>query len=368
MSVDQMKAKTTTQLAEIGKKSEAVGRLKLELGEKAAALLGAEAKVNSLTEELQGVQDALAGKTSALQETERRLANTTAELGRYTAQLSDSSVQADSQRVELVTLQAQSSMLKGQIESYEREVRTLQGRLDLQTAEAERAGTLLAEERIKSDAFATRIKEIEKQLIVQTTEAEILGRRVQELVARLDEHQRLAVDRESSSEQYRNQLALAARSEADIRAELEERESNHRVTAQTLNAEKAIAEEQLKLAVEERDQLRRDIAAMKQEAESTWATERMETAVMRERINDVAAEVARLTAVLEGPSSPIEAILAGEAALAPTFGGANGTAGEEGNGERLTEATTANGASQKASLADRIRALQNRRTRVAQPS
>jgi chromosome segregation ATPase len=368
MSVDQMKAKTTSQLAEIGKKSEAVGRLKLELGEKAAALLGAEAKVNSLTEELQGVQDALAGKTSALQETERRLANTTAELGRYTAQLSDSSVQADSQRVELVTLQAQSSMLKGQIESYEREVRTLQGRLDLQTAEAERAGTLLAEERIKSDAFATRIKEIEKQLIVQTTEAEILGRRVQELVARLDEHQRLAVDRESSSEQYRNQLALAARSEADIRAELEERESNHRVTAQTLNAEKAIAEEQLKLAVEERDQLRRDIAAMKQEAESTWATERMETAVMRERINDVAAEVARLTAVLEGPSSPIEAILAGEAALAPTFGGANGTAGEEGNGERLTEAITANGASQKASLADRIRALQNRRTRVAQPS
>src|SRR5260370_41434360 len=40
MSVDQMKAKTASQLAEIGKKSEAVGRLKLELGEKAAALLG----------------------------------------------------------------------------------------------------------------------------------------------------------------------------------------------------------------------------------------------------------------------------------------------------------------------------------------
>src|SRR4030088_1334575 len=53
MSVEQMKAKTTGQLTEIGKKSEAVGRLKLELGEKAATLLGAEAKANSLTEELQ---------------------------------------------------------------------------------------------------------------------------------------------------------------------------------------------------------------------------------------------------------------------------------------------------------------------------
>jgi hypothetical protein len=91
----------------------------------------------------------------------------------------------------------------------------------------------------------------------------------------------------------------------------------------------------------------------------------METAVMRERITDVAAEVARLTAVLEGPSSPIEAILAGEASLAP--GGANGTAGDRGNGENLGSAITANGGTQKGSLADRIRALQSRRTQLAQP-
>ncbi len=104
---------------------------------------------------------------------------------------------------------------------------------------------------------------------------------------------------------------------------------------------------------------------MKQEAEHAWATERMETAVMRERINDVAAEVARLTATLEGPSSPIEAILAGESGLAHRRppAAATRTAGDEGS----TGAIGANG-SQKASLADRIRALQSRRTRVAQPS
>src|SRR5437763_16686862 len=42
MSVEQMKAKTSSQLAELGKKSDAIGRLKLELGEKATALLAAE--------------------------------------------------------------------------------------------------------------------------------------------------------------------------------------------------------------------------------------------------------------------------------------------------------------------------------------
>ena len=56
---------------------------------------------------------------------------------------------------------------------------------------------------------------------------------------------------------------------------------------------------------------------MKREAETSWAAERVENALLRERINDVAAEVARLTAVLEGPGSPIETILAGN----PSNGG-----------------------------------------------
>src|SRR6201987_6524101 len=50
MSVDQLKRKTTSQLAEIGKKSEAVGRLKLELGEKTAALFALEAKDSQFLE------------------------------------------------------------------------------------------------------------------------------------------------------------------------------------------------------------------------------------------------------------------------------------------------------------------------------
>jgi chromosome segregation ATPase len=327
---------------------------------------------------LQSIQNDLTAKTSVLQETERKLAERTAELGRFTAQLDDTSMKADSQRVELITLQAQAEVLKGQIETYEQEIRNLQGRLDTQTANAEAANRQLAEERIKTEAHGVRIKEFENQLIVQTTEGEILSRRVQELLARLDEHERLATEREFAAEQYRSQAVAQAKTEADVRAELAARDAHHRTTNEALGAEKAIAEEQLKQAQLERDQLRRDVAAMKQEAENAWAAERMETAVMRERINDVAAEVARLTATLEGPSSPIEAILAGEAGLAQgsaqasaqgsAYAGANGTASEKGNGENLIGAITANGGSQKGSLADRIRALQSRRTRVAQPS
>ena len=48
---------------------------------------------------------------------------------------------------------------------------------------------------------------------------------------------------------------------------------------------------------------------MKREAEQTWAAERVENALLRERINDIAAEIARLTVALEGADSPIEAML-----------------------------------------------------------
>ena len=53
---------------------------------------------------------------------------------------------------------------------------------------------------------------------------------------------------------------------------------------------------------------------MKREAEQTWAAERVENALLRERINDIAAEIARLTVALEGADSPIEAMLASEPA------------------------------------------------------
>ena len=75
MSVEQMKAKTTSQLAEIGKKSEAIGRLKLELGEKTASLFALEAKEKQLTDDLQSIDQELSSKASALQETERALAD-----------------------------------------------------------------------------------------------------------------------------------------------------------------------------------------------------------------------------------------------------------------------------------------------------
>ena len=44
MSVDQLKTKSTGQLAELGKKNDVINRLKIELGEKAATIFALEAR------------------------------------------------------------------------------------------------------------------------------------------------------------------------------------------------------------------------------------------------------------------------------------------------------------------------------------
>ena len=126
-----------------------------------------------------------------------------------------------------------------------------------------------------------------------------------------------------------------------------------------LKAEKAAVEEQLGVARDERAKLQRDLNSIHQQAESAWATERMENALLRERINDIAAEVAKLAMQLEGPDSPIEAMLAAEPVIpAKIARAANGTTANAGVSEG------------GGTLAERIRALQShasRGTRQQQP-
>ena len=64
-------------------------------------------------------------------------------------------------------------------------------------------------------------------------------------------------------------------------------------------------EEQLAVALGERSKLQREIASIKRDAETIWAAERVESALFRERINDVTYEVARITQALERPGSLI---------------------------------------------------------------
>jgi DNA repair exonuclease SbcCD ATPase subunit len=354
MSVDQMKAKTTSQLAEIGKKSEAIGRIKLELGEKTAALFALEAREQQLNDDLTETKQQLEQKTTSLAETERLLEETRARLTSASTTVNDTALTVDSQRVELVTARAQIEVLKGQVASYDKESRELHERLTIENTAADATRQALAAEIEKSQGLTTRVAELERQVIAQTTEAEVHGRRVQELLAKLDEQGRSLTD----SDTLRTEASSAQQTVMALRVELAEAEKRRGSSTEAFTAERSALEEQLKQSQAERDKLAAELVAVKREVESAWQTERMENAVLRERINDVAAEVARLTSVLEGPGSPIETMLAGAPTTVPLAPAA------------ATAATPdkRNGESPRGSLADRMRALQTRASQLPAPS
>ena len=355
MSVEQMKAKTTSQLAELGKKSDSINRLKLELGEKTATIFALEARDKALKDQLRATEEELSFKLNAMRDAERALTDKQADLAKLTGQLDQQSTVADSQRIELVALRTQVDALKDRVHDTEREVKNTEDRLDRERSDARDANEVLMQERTKVGSLADRVSDLERQLVAQSTEAELLGRRAQELESRLIQQGRMLAERDYQCDQLRIEIDNAHKTEETLRGELGGIAGSYRAAIDSLKAEKDKLQEQLTRSREESVQLNREISTLKRDTEQSWESERVESALLRERINDVAAEVARLTAALEGPNSPIETILA-EGVPSVAHGGPL-LPGSEGGSE----------AENPGNLAERIRALQSRVTRVSPP-
>lgn len=356
MSVDQLKNKTTSQLAELGKKSDAINRMKIELGEKNATIFGLEAREKAVKEQLRATEEEFAAKTEMLRGAEKALTDKQAELAKINHDLSDRSMVAESRQVELIAVRAQIDELKNRVGDAEKEFAATQMRLAQERTDSENATRELTDARGRVENLSQRVTDLDRQLIIQVKEAEMLGNRVNDLEARLATQGKLLAEREFENNQLKQANDAAERTAKELRVEIAAlSQGGNSPVVEKLRTEKAAVEEQLRVARDERAKLQRDINAIQQQAESSWATERMENALLRERINDIAAEVAKLAIQLEGPNSAIEAMLAAEPA-APKV-----------PAKPANDTVAATGASEGGgTLAERIRALQSHASRARQ--
>ena len=356
MNVDQLKNKTTSQLAELGKKSDAINRMKIELGEKNATIFGLEAREKAVKEQLRATEEEFATKTEMLRGAEKALTDKQAELAKINHDLSDRSMVAESRQVELVAVRAQIDELKNRVGDAEKEFATTQARLAQERSDSENATRELTDARGRVENLNQRVNDLDRQLIIQVKEAEMLGNRVNDLEARLATQGKMLAEREFENNQLKQANDMAERAAKELRVEIAAlSQGGNSPALEKLRTEKAAVEEQLRVARDERGKLQRDINAIQQQAESSWATERMENALLRERINDIAAEVAKLAIQLEGPNSAIEAMLAAEpAAPKSPAKPANDT---------VAAAPAPEGGG---TLAERIRALQSHASRARQ--
>jgi chromosome segregation ATPase len=354
MSVDQLRNKTTSQLAELGKKSDAINRMKIELGEKSATIFSLEAREKSIKDQLRATEEEFAAKTQMLRSAETALIDKQAELAKLNHDLSDKSLMAESRQVELVAVRAQIDALQNRVGDAEKEFSETQARLEQQRGESDAATQALVEARGRVENLSQRVTDLDRQLMLQVKEAEMLSNRVTDLENRLEAQGKLLAEREYENKQLRE-------TNEELRGEIAALNGGGKSPAlEKMRNEKAAIEEQLGIARDERAKAQRDLNAMQQQAESSWATERMENALLRERINDIAAEVAKLAMTLEGPNSAIEAILAAEPVAPPiALKPANDMPPNDAAADNVV-------VPMGGTLAERIRALQSHASRARQ--
>jgi chromosome segregation ATPase len=218
-------------------------------------------------------------------------------------------------------------------ESESRHVEILALRTERDTLQS-RSETLAGEKKAIEDRLANRERELSDHLAKR--EGELLdaaNARESEL------NRELASLREklAATEKMFGQLQDDARALTD---ELREKSSAFQATTEILRGEKSNLENTLFELRREHERINEEAASLRAQLNKAQIEEREESALLRERINDVAAEIARLAINLEGEPSPLEEILASP----------DGKPG-----------TRPNGAPRRhLSLADRIRDLQNR--------
>jgi chromosome segregation ATPase len=364
-SVEKLKFKTTEQFAEIGRKNETIRHLKVQAEEKSALAASLEAQEKTLREKLKSTEEEFAQKSKELHQAEADLRAKATEMAQLARALADKSAESDVRAAEIKALGGQCEGLKGRIANLEREIATTEERMVEERGKVDHTSRTLADERGRADTLTRRVAEMEDRTAEGRQQAESLSRNIASLEDEARRQSELAAQRETEVTgrlaqreaeliETRREIESSRAQATALHREIESATRSYNATIEALKAEKSLNEGALAQVREDRDRLQQEVATLKQQAESSWASERVESALLRERINDVAAEVVRLATNQEGSASPIQRILDQPA---PKPAHQNGASTKHGAAET-------NGGERPMSLAERIRALQSRSGRT----
>lgn len=286
VTVKALREKIAAQSLDVDRARDAERRVTRDRDEKQARIAELEAVQGGLRAELVKREKEAANLAARIAERDRLAEEQAAEIEKLGAMYDEASFSASNRQIELV---AQESRLEEQAEE-----------LSAARAEHRRVEDLLG----KAMAEA---QETDKAARAEKRRVVALERRAGKLTASLSDKEEKLERRERDLERLRAKLRQAS----DDGQELAARLAAEQDKAVRLREELALQAREIKAlrAVQEKKW-----SAAKGDGGGEGAGERVETALLRERIDDLAAEVIGLTARLEGPDSEIERVLAaGEA-------------------------------------------------------
>jgi chromosome segregation ATPase len=342
MSIKAFKDKAAAQIIEINRNRDELKRLANNRDGQNQSLSEMEAKAGDLRGELRQREDQLQRLTAKLAEAEKAIEGRALELDKMGRLYDEASLAASNRQIDLVVRETEVEKLAGDMQLLRGQRTDAERRLQEITAESKTARDAMKGERKKA---ADLEKKLERMVATLTYREEKLDRRDRELA-----ELRGQVKGNSGAEDELNEKLIEAQAD---RVKLEAELADMTLQMSTLlsgatggDVEKAIAklsedrdrlESRLTALTRENKKLRTDMAANERSKADDWSDERRGNALLREQINDLAAEVVALTATLEGPDSPINKALAVVPSASPAAVGPH---------DKIT------------SLADRVRALQ----------
>ncbi len=345
LNIDRLRHKSITQAADLGRKTEIIQRLQHELEERAATMAAAdlrEAEVNAKLEAAETMATSLKG---TIQSHEASLADRQAEAARLVEALSIAEKTAEERQTQLTTASAEIEKLSATLASTVADLNATQANLTRLKTDTDPLRDELAAARATIETQTKRIADLDGQLSGQVAAADGLTTKLRALDG--DDHGQAFTELEFENKQLKQQIEASERLVRELRVQVAATSTGAPATTEKLQIAKTELEEQLRTARADYSQLQKEMSLVQRDAETAKkaldaaraAHGPDDNAMLREKINSIAAEVSHLAMNLEGPQSTIGAILAADGA-------------RDSGDARIAKR------SGETSLADRIKALQ----------
>ena len=261
----------------LSEKESQLTKLMDELNERSTLADAQKIEINALKTQVEALKAQLDSKLKAAErraDVERTLSEKESELAKLVDELNERSTFADAQNIEINALKTEIEELKGRLEVASNELKAVEEHRNSERLKLKATNDRLMDERGKFEDFHRRVEKLAQQLMAQSTQDKMLGRRAEELEKRLLEQSQLLNEREIELTHLRGEFEIARKAEADLRVALIKVDSRENIATQKLETENAKLNAALDRANSERVRLTYELANKNRQAEDPWAAGR----------------------------------------------------------------------------------------------
>ncbi|MGB8080738.1 MAG: hypothetical protein WCF83_09765 [Pseudolabrys sp.] len=261
----------------LSEKESQLTKLMDELNERSTLADAQKIEINALKTQVEALKAQLDSKLKAAErraDVERTLSEKESELAKLVDELNERSTLADAQNIEINALKTEIEELKGRLEVVSKELKAVEEHRNSERLKLKATNDRLMDERGKFEDFYRHVEKLAQQLMAQSTQDKMLGRRAEELEKRLLEQSQLLNERELELTHLRGEFEIARKAEADLRVALIKVDSRENIATQKLETENAKLNAALDRANSERVRLTYELANKNRQAEDPWAAGR----------------------------------------------------------------------------------------------